>query len=495
MPPASQAFYRSNGFGLLLCVLFLPLHLIALTHHGLWVDELHTFDAIRRDMADLIRDRLQAGHNPFYFMGLKVWCDAVGVSEWSMRAPSVLFAAVGFGFYFLLMRRFLGSDRVFVAAVVLFFLHPFVWWSAREARMYSGLLACCLGSGWFLLRYAEQGRRRDLWGYGLACALGMNLLIGFLLVLPAHLTFVFFHHRRLFWKISAVALAVVALFGPFYALSVQTTDKYAARLNLVFPDPFLIVRKASVMTSTDFKQYRFYESAFLYDLADNLRVFFFLSFVLYAGWWHRRQKKRAGFPEKDLLLFFWYSLAVPGGLLLLSRLANNNKVWYPRYYIAMLPAVTTFAAMTLGQVLPRGCWKKRVFIFFVGLYVALFLFAIASQLLWRGPGIRESIALMREKARPGDGVLFTRAEPLDQAFFFYGWGEQPRLPLPRYADEKALLPLVEEFASGHSRLWVWLHGAKGSPVHDLLEDRPGYQRLVKIRLGECKVLCYEKQAR
>ena len=133
-------FIYSLKFGLILTLLFFLFHLVGLTRHSFWIDELHTYGSSKLPIKELVENRFKAGHLPLYFLFIKYWCSVVGYSEGMMRFPSVVFASLSFLAFFLLCKKFLKETHTFTVAILLFFFHPFVFWASQEARMYSILI-------------------------------------------------------------------------------------------------------------------------------------------------------------------------------------------------------------------------------------------------------------------------------------------------------------------------------------------------------------------
>ena len=167
--------------GLAITVLFFIVHLIGLTRHSFWIDELHTYGATRLSVKDLVENRFRAGHLPTYFLMIKGWCRLVGYSEGTMRFPSVIFAAFSFFAFFLFCRRFVKDDRTFSIAILLFFFHPFLFWASQEARMYSLLIFICIISSFSLLYFLESRKFLPLVFYFVSVLFGLGLHLIFTL--------------------------------------------------------------------------------------------------------------------------------------------------------------------------------------------------------------------------------------------------------------------------------------------------------------------------
>lgn len=130
----SRAWLHAAGF-FLLAVLVLSVGI----DRGLIFDEYKTKMVAFGTWDELLRDRLSAGHLPTFFAMTKAWLGLVPYSNWQMRVPSALFAALGvFPFYFL-GRRIAGPSAGAWTALFYIFNQTVIW-SGQAARPYGPML-------------------------------------------------------------------------------------------------------------------------------------------------------------------------------------------------------------------------------------------------------------------------------------------------------------------------------------------------------------------
>ena len=470
-------FIRSLWFGAVLAGLFLLCHLFRLNHDGLWIDEVQTFDSIAGSLRGLIVNRIGAGHIPTYFIFMWAWVRALGASEWSLRFPSVVFAALAFFAFFLLVRQFLRGTWTYIVALALFFFHPFMLEASHTARMYSLVAAAAILAAHQLLLYVRSGRKRFLAGYGLACLLGLSVHMIFALQMAAHLAFAAFHHRtRLRAYLVAVVLPLVAL-GPVVFLAATRTRAYKPGLRLHFPVLSMMIRKPNVLIATDFGENLAIHGKALVDIARGLNLAFFLWFIVLGFLRLREMRRQAGgpdaaaaeggneaSPERDLLRLSFYWIGVPVFLLMMSQVFNNPKIDADRYQLPSIGAAVVVVAMGLAGA-GHKLWGRAINL----AYVAFFGFAIVVQTAGTDPGIRESVRYIRQRYQEGDCVVCCHAS-LGGAFELYDCRQPPLLLVDRAnLDSGELLDQIRTFARGKKRLWVFLHHAKQSPLTGLLE--------------------------
>ena len=485
LPCEKPPFIRSVFFAILLSLAFFLLHLFRLGYHGFWIDELHTYGSISSSWPKLFTERLSAGHIPTYFILMKVWCGLTEYSEWWMRIPSVVFATLAFLAFFLLVRDFLADNRIFAAAVALFFFHPFLLWASHDARMYSAVILASTLAAHQLLSYAATGRTRFLAGYACAALFGLSLHLLFFFQVLSHAVFIAVHHRHLLKRYAIAAAMPLALLLPVTLLTISRAKEYSPGMRLRWPDVFLVFRKMSAIGSTDFARFLRFEESWVERIGRNLGGAFFLVFLLLGVAHLRAQARKAPPPAGQapllvsgsaagldhallLLRYCFYWIGVHGLMMAISQVFNNDKVGMTRYYSPLLGAAAVLVAFELGA--RDGTRWRRLFRW---AYLAFFVFTIGVQLNWKGPGIREAFEILRQEAGPNDGVVFSHTGALRYAFAFYGCENMDRLPASRKEkDKEFLLEDIQSFAEGKDRVWLLLHNVKSSFLPDLLNDHP-----------------------
>ena len=145
----------------LIVLLGAALRLYNLTYHSLWFDEAVSIrwaqsgvSRILEVSMKLVDDRLP----PLYYLLLKWWGDVAGLSEFSVRFPSVVFGTLLIPVVYALGRRLFGR-RTGALAALLTALNPFLIWYSQEARMYSlAVLLGTFGVLCFVMAVFERGR-------------------------------------------------------------------------------------------------------------------------------------------------------------------------------------------------------------------------------------------------------------------------------------------------------------------------------------------------
>jgi uncharacterized membrane protein len=144
---------KENLWLIFFFTVFFVLRLYHLGSHDFWYDEIATVGYARFPWSNW--------NAPLYWIILHFWVGIFGVSEFSLRFPSLLFS-----FFSIILTFFLGkelfSKRVGIIAASIMGLSPFHLWYAQEARDYSLLLFFAALSTLFLLK-ALNGSRSRIW--------------------------------------------------------------------------------------------------------------------------------------------------------------------------------------------------------------------------------------------------------------------------------------------------------------------------------------------
>jgi hypothetical protein len=127
---------------------------------SLWIDEAQTFHHVAQPTfsalwRDLLADQKSEGLMPLGMFVAWVSGQLIGSSEWQMRAPNILWAA-------LTVLAFVRLGRLWHApsAPILVAVQPFLWYYGNEARPYALQIAC---GAWLAVGCAEvlESRRLD----------------------------------------------------------------------------------------------------------------------------------------------------------------------------------------------------------------------------------------------------------------------------------------------------------------------------------------------
>ena len=102
---------------------------------GMWGDEITTSWVSRLPPERIVEERLAHNHLPTYFLLMRFWTDAVGVSKFTLRLPSIVPGAITVAAFFLICARRFPPSVTLLAATLLGLnsTHLFV---SQSSRMY-----------------------------------------------------------------------------------------------------------------------------------------------------------------------------------------------------------------------------------------------------------------------------------------------------------------------------------------------------------------------
>ncbi len=223
-----RLFLNANrwSIGLLLLALF-TLYVHELDGASLWRDEALTVVRAEQPFWQIFANRnIVQGkvspdlHPPLYFLILHIWQRGVGHSEFAYRLPSVFFMVLSLAGLFQVGRKVWGKTTA-VFTLLLAMFSPFLYWYAREARMYALIVLevlIFLRLLWPLLTPVNHKR----WEY-IAFGLSGLLLIsthytGIFIVFSAIILLFFLSvSSRINWQLLVAGGAVLLVGGFFLA--------------------------------------------------------------------------------------------------------------------------------------------------------------------------------------------------------------------------------------------------------------------------------------
>ncbi|MFC1710018.1 glycosyltransferase family 39 protein [Candidatus Omnitrophota bacterium] len=187
---------------LALFIVFFCLRLYRLGYHDLWYDEVVSLDYAIFS--------LKNWNAPLYWILLRYWIKVFGISEFSLRFPSLIFS-----FFSVIMVYFLGKElfgkKSGIIASIFMGLSPFHLWYAQEARDYSMVLFSGLLSSHLLYKALKENRRSSWVFFALASIAGFytNYFYAILFIAQA-LYVIFLGKSKLNFKTAFSFLVIIA---------------------------------------------------------------------------------------------------------------------------------------------------------------------------------------------------------------------------------------------------------------------------------------------
>lgn len=169
-----------------------------LTTRSLWLDESFSWRLIQFPFSEMISRTAADVHPPFYYVALRVWAIVFGSSVLSLRAFSVMAAALTMLAAYLFTTTAFRSRPSGLLAVALLAVSGWQIAFAWEARMYTFGTALALFSSWFLVKWLRAVEPRSP-------APSLALVLGYVITATI---FVYTHYFA-FFILAAHALVVL----------------------------------------------------------------------------------------------------------------------------------------------------------------------------------------------------------------------------------------------------------------------------------------------
>jgi uncharacterized membrane protein len=268
----------------------LLLRFINLSKASIWHDEGFTMMLVQQDLGNILLRTGRDVHPPLHYLLLHFWIKIFGNSELAARSLSVLFGLITIAATFFLVKRLFGSAPARLAAVFMA-IGPFLVRYSQEARMW-GLLATLVAlSSFYLVRYFQEHRTKDMLVYGVLVAAALYTQYYAIFAIAFHWLFVVVHtiHPNINWKRGLFNkgwwvgnILAAALFAPWLPVAYSQFARVQGGFWIPPVGPHTIPSTfAQFMTFTDMGVFPLY-----------LRLSLFTGFVallIYAAWRNRKE--------------------------------------------------------------------------------------------------------------------------------------------------------------------------------------------------------------
>ncbi|AXI78116.1 glycosyltransferase family 39 protein [Peterkaempfera bronchialis] len=390
-------------------VVMLAVGFWGLDRGSMWRDEEATFEVSQRTVPQILAmvRHLDAVHAVYYLV-MHGWMRLGGGEVW-MRVPSVLGMGAAAGLVALLGAR-LARPRVGLFAGLMFAAVPLVTYYAQEGRSYALVCAVVLLASYCLVRAVETGGRWWWWGYTASVAFAALLHEFAVLALVAHAGTLLL--SRVEWRVWRRWLVGAAVCGVVLAPLAVVSQRQSEQIGwLERPDWGTVGELVRLFAGP---------SAVVMGIFGVL-----VALGLAAAPWRARGRLHLAAVAAPLAV-------LPPAVLLLA--SQQQPMYHERYVLFALPGVPLLAAAGLDRIgaaigaaaarvrwlrpasWALGPWALGPWV--LGPWVlgaAVLLGAVLPQLpqqrelrtVQARPDDLAAVArLVRDRARPGDGVLF-----------------------------------------------------------------------------------------
>jgi hypothetical protein len=419
---------------------------------GIWVDEAISVDQARMPVGDMLDDlRDTDNHPPLHHLLLWVSLRLLGDGELAVRLPSILAGTLLVPALFLAGRE-LFDRRAGLAAAAFGAIAPLLVWYSQEARMY--VLVMLLGTlaVWAQMRVLNDGRARWWFLYG-AFTVGMVYSNYFTLVPIAiqQLAFGLAAWRRAhrgepvrelmlgYWLTWMAILAATAPLAPFafaqFSHNADSGFSNAPSAGAAGTEGGGAVY--AVISNIAWAVWGYHADATMLGIAALWPLLMLVSlFLLGKGRSPSALLVLAlalgpvlalfviGLAKQELFEVRYFAAAAPMMLLLLARAVTAPDVRRAPAAVAMVAVVASLGIGLVDQQLSRG--NPRDFDF------------------------RGALAEVRERAKPGDTIVFAPGYLRDVVSYYAPRLDQEPLPAPGEEKPRGRVFVVASFLEDES---------------------------------------------
>lgn len=415
-----------------------------LGRESLWTDEVLSVELARRPWPALIPATREDGHPPLYAASLRVWIQAFGEGEASVRSLSALLGVLTLPAFFALGARLL-PVRGALLATLLLACSPYHVYYSQEARNYALLVLLTVASYAALLTWDERPRPGRAAVYVIATVLLLYTHVFAFFVWAAQMLWVAGRMRgredRLARTVPFLVIGVLLLpwiAGPWAATLLRQTSAGTTHLRLVRPTLGALFTSALQFAGSPV-------AAVVLAPAAGLEVY--RALIGHVGGDGTETSTGALTPRsRTALLVLWTTVPqlVP---FLISQVAV--PIYITRATIVSLPPLYLLAA----ALLCRLGWRARAaltgIVVVASLGAQFLYFQVPAKEQWR-----EVASTVDARARPGDLAVFDA--PYGRRGFDY-YSRTPALRKVGLANDVTTAAGAAEIAALPSearRLWV-----------------------------------------
>ncbi|MFA5411681.1 MAG: glycosyltransferase family 39 protein, partial [Candidatus Omnitrophota bacterium] len=204
-------YIRSRCEIYLILIIGFLLRVYRLDGPSLWFDELLTLGSMDLPLIQIVKGAATLPFPPLYHIVTHLWVKTFGISEFSLRFPSLIFSLLSIFLIFKLAKELFGRQVGLLAALLLV-ISPYSIGYAREAKMYSMLWFFGLLSFYFFYKFTRDNKKRDLALYILSTLASIyTLYAGLFFIIVQNAVFFLLFFRRPQLKKWLLAQAIIIL--------------------------------------------------------------------------------------------------------------------------------------------------------------------------------------------------------------------------------------------------------------------------------------------
>lgn len=295
-----------------------------------------------RGLGDVTNVLRQNVHMPFYFYFMYYWVKAFGVSEVSLRIPSVIFGSLAVLMMFLLARELVNPFTSLIATVFVALMPEQIFYS-QEARMYSLLVLLVISSTYLVF----VARRRQLstsilFLYSIVSLIGLYTHYVYLFCFAFQALFIWIDalsqkEKRIPWKWLIFQALITTAVLPWLLIALTQKQASPEMLAWARADPTL----QSVVTSIGTSLTRVIA---IPELKAGWLTAVVAYLLLALGMLRLHSKKNV------LLLCGLWVTAIVVGIVFIDLALGTKAIGVTRYWLVITPALYLLMASGLDKL-------------------------------------------------------------------------------------------------------------------------------------------------
>jgi len=395
---------RNSAIITLIFVLSFLLRFYRLGAHDFWFDEIISvsYSAV-------------PWHNwnaPLYWILLHFWVKIFGISEFSLRFPSMLYSFLTTVIVFLLGNE-LFDKKTAILATLIICLSPFHLWYAQEARDYSMVLFFSVLSSYFFLLAIKENSLKGWILFAIASLFGAYTNYFYIFLIIAQFLYILYATRL---RAGKAYLSFLFVAGAF--------SFYVPR----FISKFLFVSKGFWVTKPDWQSLNivlqnymlgYNGTGFLYAVSSLLALTAFIILFFTA---HKEKEMRRNISFCVFLLFIPIGLAFLFSKLFFSIYLNRGMLLFSPYFYLLI----SYAVMRLrkGVMVVGSCILILILSCGAGLYFQDYMYPPLEYHLgtYIKKPVRHILYFLNSHVKKGDLVGLTN-ESVMPGIDFYAKGK------------------------------------------------------------------------
>jgi len=350
-----------------------------ITSQGLWYDEALTALSMKMPFMEMIADRLNGGHSPFYFILVYPLAKLFGATEFVIRLPSAIASTLSVWMFFLLAEKIFRDGKTAALSTLFFAISALSIYFAQEARMYAMVVLAAITSFYFLVRGVDEDNWKLWLGYILSTAAMFYLSASTIPIIFAQIAYAA-HRKRKFADFFLSFSIIVLLYVPmaYFYLSMK-------KLGFIeWLPPINIHTFLNILYGFGFKPIPMPAGTGLYSLyiaaAEILSIALAGGLIIYGIASSIIKKEDT---DAATVLSFW--LFIPMILVIIYSFLKQPMFGPKRYVMMLSPAYYLLLGLGIRRI-PRESLKNAV----IAVVLAFFAAALLSFYLtptredWRG---------------------------------------------------------------------------------------------------------------